>query len=193
MANTFDEALHEYRIDGVVVPSVTAVLHAVLPGWQADQWYLERGRAMHHGCRLLDEGRLDWATVSPEIVGRVKAWEKFRREYNTPILAREQPLYSSLYRFAGTVDAVFAEGVSEHLIVDLKSSYSPSAIVQVAAYSMLWDLKGTSAGRIVELRDDETYRCHCIDRPEMRGAKQTFLACLSVYSFMAKHNLLRKS
>ncbi|MDE2022352.1 MAG: hypothetical protein KGI71_05590, partial [Patescibacteria group bacterium] len=67
---TFDAATHTYRIGGHVVPSVTQVIRSCAPGWMADEWYLERGKAVHEAIRLSISGRLDWTELDPRIEGR---------------------------------------------------------------------------------------------------------------------------
>ena len=44
---TFDEGAHAYTIDSRPVPSVTQVLRDVLPMFHAEEYYLQRGRAVH--------------------------------------------------------------------------------------------------------------------------------------------------
>ena len=53
---TFNDATHEYRIGGRFVPSVTQVLGDLLPCFQAGEWYLERGRAVHACAAMIAKG-----------------------------------------------------------------------------------------------------------------------------------------
>ncbi|MDO8598041.1 MAG: hypothetical protein Q7R45_15640, partial [Sulfuricaulis sp.] len=125
VATTFDADRHEYRIGERIVPSVTQIIRAVLPGWQASEWHMQRGTALHHGCRLLDQGVLDWASVSPEIMPRVLAWQQFRLDAYATISAVEVQLASDRYWFAGTCDRVLARGVDSDIICELKSTVEP--------------------------------------------------------------------
>lgn len=182
---------HVYRLGDVVLPSVTQVIGSVLPGWQADPWYLERGSALHHGCRLFDEGRLDWSSVAPEIEGRVRAWEQFRKDWPAKMLACEMPMVHSIYNYAGTLDRVFQSEAGLTLL-DIKSSIAPQVALQLGAYSQLWNEVGAgtiSRGAAVELRDNGTYSAEWFTKREVEQGGRIFLACLTIHSFKKKHNL----
>ena len=69
--NTYDDATHTYAIDGRPVPSVTDVLRDLLPCWQASEWHLQRGRAVHACCAMIARG-VDF-THDPQISGQVSA------------------------------------------------------------------------------------------------------------------------
>ncbi len=189
----FDPAEHAYRIDGVRVPSVTQVIRHVVPGFQADPYYLQRGTAIHHGCRLLDDGKLDWSSVAPEILPRIQAWEKFRHDWPAELVANEKPLGNPLLMFAGTLDRLFRwEG--KLVLADIKSSFEPQSFLQLGGYANL--VAGNSEvgqrvhrGVVVEVRDDGTYRAEWRDQGALRRAEQQFLACLTIYGFMKTHNL----
>lgn len=198
MANIeFNAEKHEYRIDGRIVPSVTEVIGAVLPGWQADSFYLSRGRAMHHACHLADEGRLDWDSVHPEIAGRVRAWQKFREDFPAKVVASETPIGHRIYGFAGTLDRVL-ESYGELIICDLKSSIAAQVRLQLAAYRMLWSYGGPADAPMihpmirravaVELHDD-AYKTLWMRPDELLRCEKQFLACLSVFNFIQEHNL----
>jgi hypothetical protein len=192
---SFDEGTHTYRLGDVVVPSVTQIIRAVLPGWEASDWYKQRGRAMHHGCRLLAAGKLDWSSVDEQILPRLKACEKFFADckgYGKTALRpslSEHALASKKYMFAGTLDLV----LNQDTIVDYKSSIEPQVRVQLGGYSLLlqenypdWPFAN---GFAVELRDNGSYGTIVLNKHELRRAAMTFLACLSVFNFKVSHNL----
>lgn len=187
----FDAETHQYLLDGRRLPSVTEIIGATLPGWQADDWYLQRGRALHHGCRLLDEGCLDWATVAPEIEPQIRAWQQFLEDSGATCEAIERPLASERYQYAGTLDRML--NVAGYLTVcDLKSTIAPQVAVQLAAYGLLWPEK-VIRGVAVELKDDGTYRAQWLNGHELRRAEQVFLACLTVFNFLMTNNLRRSN
>lgn len=186
MTLEFRESDHSYRIDGRRVPSVTGIIGQVMPlPFQAGEWHMRRGVSTHHGCRLLDAGTLDWSSVDPEIMPRIKAWEKFRREWPAEIVACELPLGSESLRYAGTLDRVFKRE-DTLTICDIKSSLSPQVIVQLAAYALLWRDAGNrpvSKGVAVELRSDASYRCMWVDAGQLRRGEQVFLAALTIHNW----------
>ena len=197
---TFDPIKHEYRVGDRRLPSVTEVIRAVVPGWQADPWYLERGTALHLACRYLDEHRLDDASVDREIRPRLSAWRLWKHltEVGDPI-AIEQAFANYAEGYAGTVDRVYDMGTAGLLLVDIKSSYSPQVRLQLGAYAALWNWtrpnRWETKDKIreavaVELGDDGTFRVHCLSRSNLNRAWRQFNGALSVYGFMLEHNLL---
>ena len=187
----FNSDAHEYHLDGRRLVSVTQIIRTVLPAFQANEYYLQRGRALHHATALLDDGKLDWSTVDEAILGRTRAWQKFRRDYPASTVAIEQKLVSKRYRFAGTADRVlFADEC--FIIADAKSTVAPQCIPQMGLYSLLWTENGGKPCRkavAVELQDDEQYRCMWLSHAELRAAEQTGLAVLTVHNFALKHGI----
>lgn len=189
----FNEELHEYRIDGKIVPSATQVIGQVLPGFDAGDYYKQRGRALHLACELADANKLNWQTVHPEIEGKIRAWLKFRADWPKPILATEKKIGHSLYMFAGRIDRVCDD--KDHVVVDLKSTNTPQVKVQLGFYSLGWKQlypKTTTRGVSVELRNDGTYRALWLKADELRRHEQIALNCLGVYNFMKLNNLKGK-
>lgn len=185
------DAEHRYRIGDVEIPSVTQVIGSVLPGWQADEWYMQRGSAMHHGCRLMDEGRLDWSSVAPEIEGRLRAWKAFRDSFAAEVLVSERPVHHKIFRFAGTLDRIFVDAHGHLIIADIKSTICPQVEVQLGAYKRAFDdsgadLRAIGRGVAVELSDNGTYRTQWFTNKELTYSGQIFLACLSIYGFKRK-------
>ena len=84
----FDAETHTYTRNGVKLPSVTQVLKAVLPSpYAIGEWYLTRGTATHYACELIDQGKLDWASVDEEILPRVKAYCRYCTMTRPPFFA----------------------------------------------------------------------------------------------------------
>lgn len=181
----FDASAHEYRLAGHKVPSVTQVINAILPGWQASEWHKQRGRALHHGCALADKGVLDWATVSPEIEPRLRAWLKFRAEAKADVVAIERKLGSRAYQFAGTLDRLLVIcGGGERVLCDLKSTIEePQILVQLGGYSLLLP-PGEKVRRAVgvELKADGNYSTRWVNQHELRRAEHHFLAVLTTFN-----------
>lgn len=196
----FDADTHTYRVDGSVLPSVTQIISSVLPGFQAGDWYLNRGRALHLACAHDDRGILIEESVHEEIAQRLKAWRKFKADTGALITMIEKPLWSAQYRFAGTVDRALTfngktlfgyREVPAWTLCDLKSTISPQVVVQLGGYNLLLREAGVAIGQgvAVELRDSGDYRCQWFDKAELRRGEQTFLAALTIHNFRVKHGL----
>lgn len=183
-AFTFDHATHTYTIDGRRVPSVTQVLNDVVPGWQASEWHLQRGQAVHACCAILARGEdfdIDLSDQKPEdradIEGRIDACRKFFAEVHPEVMAVEQTVYSTAYQYAGTFD-LMARIQGTVVMVDYKSTLTPTVPIQIAAYAHAHSAN-MLRGLGVELREDGTYRMSEIY--DLRKPFQKWLAVLTAY------------
>jgi len=141
MCLEFDTIAHRYKLDGVMIPHISFVLEQT--GFIDKTWFkpehAERGKAVHSACQFLIEGDLDWSTVHPEILPRVKGFEQFLIERKPTLILSEKPLASKEWRFSGTPDLVLeVPGDRVQWIVDLKSGASGiAAKLQTAAQEIL--------------------------------------------------------
>lgn len=144
----------------------------------------KRGTAVHAACHYLDEGDLDWATVSPEVEPYVRAWERFKKETGVELLGIEKPLFHATLGFAGTPDRVV--NLYPHKgIIDLKT-YAPDVVtgIQLAGYSYL-ELGQQSPLDAPKrwglwLKDDGKYQ---LTEFTDRGDEAVFLSCLTIAKF----------
>lgn len=164
----FNEEQHQYKAEGIVVPSVSQVLQDL--GFVDDTWFTEygrdRGRAAHKAILYEDEGNLDYATLDPVLVPRVEAWKSFRNDMGWVSRIKETPMYHPIYRFAGTPDDIGTHRKADlnFAIVDIKTGQAmPYHALQLALYacllSHLTDCDPASVERIVvQLKADATYK-----------------------------------
>lgn len=170
---TFNDETHEYKIDGVVVPSVTQVLNSVFPRFAVDPYYLQRGSVIHACCAMLLRGE-DFE-FDPQVTGWILAAKKFISEVKPEVLAVEKQFYSERHGFAGTIDARIMIG-DQPMLLDWKSSTSGNDLMQLAGYSILTlDKRGV----IVELCADGTYTMGKI--VSLKQYQAGFLSALSVF------------
>jgi hypothetical protein len=192
MGTEFNEERHEYRVDGVVVPSVTQVIGGVVPYnfYNATDWHLNRGRILHKAIALSLKGKLDSSSIDPAYEGKFAAFKKFMRDFTVGSCFKVEEMYFSP-RFAGTVDAVF-DIQGQLILVDWKGSLSPQIELQLGGYATLLDFAIEKAVG-VELRDCGTYRTEWLaSRPEVSKAKSLFASALNLYEWKRRHNLLSK-
>ena len=171
----FDEATHTYRINGRIVPSVTQVLGDLLPCWQADDWYLERGRAVHACAAMIARG--ERFTHDPQIDGQVQALRKFFREVNPIVVSVEKQVFSKRYLFAGTMDLL------SNTVIDFKASISESVPYQLAAYAIAEEeMTGSKInfGFAVQINNDGTYSMS--KSYDLKRYTQGFLAMLTTFN-----------
>jgi hypothetical protein len=181
---TFDEALHEYRIAGRVVPGVTSVLGDLIPGWRASEWHLQRGRAVHACAAMLARG-LEF-THDSQIDGQVAALRRFWSEVRPEPIEVERAVYSVSYQYAGTFDLLASAG-GRIVMVDYKATLTPAVPYQVAAYALAMDAPKVSFGVGVELRDDGKYRMS--EMYPLRLYTQGWLALLTAYNIRRRYGI----
>jgi hypothetical protein len=144
MAVWFDEKLHEYGDGRRKLPSVTGILRAV--GLYSDYGFAAshhkfRGRAVHQGCAMIDQGVDPHLTRYPNEQLRVDieqgywaAYRKFKARTNFQGRIYECPFVDPVGGYGGTPDVV-GECDDEIWSVDLKSGTLPELVpIQLAAY-----------------------------------------------------------
>lgn len=187
----FDEATHTYRVDGVVVPSVTQIL-APLNDFSmvspADLEYARQlGTAVHKATELYDAGDLDESTVPEVVQPYLDAWIRLRRELPFEILGMEKRVYHPAHRYCGTYDRL-VKFDDRRCMWDIKTGdLYPSYGPQTAAYKNAEEKqsgKRIEGRHTIQLRDDGTYRIHEMKDPEDWAV---FLSCLTLHNFRNKH------
>jgi hypothetical protein len=111
---SFSEAGHEYKWNGVIVPSVTQIISTFLPVFDSElvRRAGEFGNVLHKTLELLDKNDLD--SYDPTLEPYIEAWLKFKEDIIKP--------------------------AKHNLLVDIKSgAYSKRWDYQTAAYIRLLD------------------------------------------------------
>lgn len=173
----FEESTHTYTLDGVVIPSVTEICAPITCGKYPPvgvvQQAAARGARVHELCALYDMDALP-DEIEAELVGYVKAWAAFCRDYKPVWRHIELPLYGEIdpgQPFAGTLDRI-GDIDGRTRVVDIKTAASldrPAKVAlceQITGYEWLADLNGIDifdgAGMGVQLFADGNYRVHLI-------------------------------
>lgn len=172
----FDPGKHEYFLDGKRIPSVTQIINSILPPFQVDDWYLQRGTAVHACAAYIARGKdFDY---DERIAGQVEALRKFFKEVKPEVLAVEQLLCSKAYRFAGTLD-LYAVVSGKYVLIDYKGTCDlERGSLQLAAYSLMMSPVVTT-GILIEINADGKYK---MTKPiKIRPYTNKFLALRSVY------------
>lgn len=135
MQTEFREATHTYYIKGLEVAGVTATIGP--PKWKADEFYLQRGQAIHKAALMIgQEKQFDY---DPRIEGHITALRRFSHEVNPEVINCEEPLFSELHGFGGTLDFV-AMIDGRRVIGDYKSSLEIERLkLQLGGYSILYE------------------------------------------------------
>lgn len=180
---TFNKQLHEYKYDGVVLPSVTQILENVgLSDFSAVnsrvmQIAQERGSFVHLATQLFDQGELDESTVDPELSGYLDGWKAFVSDFKPKFTAIEKMICNLDFGFAGTLDRI-AVIKRKKTLIDIKTGVKSKAHeVQHGGYSLI---EPVNAAWTVYLSQNGKYTVEIHDLPR---AKRTFLAALTIYKY----------
>ena len=136
---TFNEELHEYRLDGVVIPSVTTIISAVglyefdYVSSETLEVAAERGTIIHRCIEWHEQGPLDESSIDPELVGYFESYIKMKEAGLLPEKPDEieKRVCSKRFRYAGTLDQKYAG----NWINDIKTGMpGPEHGLQLSAY-----------------------------------------------------------
>jgi hypothetical protein len=185
---TFNEQDHSYWMDGRRLPGVTETITRIAPyAFQVDEWYLQRGAAVHAAVALALRDELDPESVDERIHGRVQSVLSFLRDARLTTVLLETPLASSRYRFAGTLDYLGEDEGGGRILADWKGSLCPQVEPQMGAYALLLEEtphKSPDKAVAVETHDDGSYKCRWFTRRDLRLASQTFHAFLTARNWL---------
>lgn len=185
----FDSEKHEYRLDDVVLPSITQILKecGFLSSYtpQNLNWYLERGKLTHQALEMYQRNDLDIESLHPEIAGCVKSGMLWIDKYG-PSAVAEKPLYDPIYLFAGTPDrhdGDFKRGVSEKW-----------HILQIAAQRILLKANKIDCQQLdktIILQPDGTFpKTKNYKLLDIVQAERTFLCCVNIYKTKQEMKLI---
>lgn len=116
---TFDHDKHEYRANGVILPSVTQIIGRLHNSYQNVPAHIlqnkaEIGTAVHRAIELYESGWLDEDTLDPDVVGYFEAYKKARNDGALPEpLACETRFWNVNYGYAGTIDQVYQRWLND--------------------------------------------------------------------------------
>lgn len=134
----FTPDVHEYRVGGRVLISVTQVLKKAgyLRGYEGiNPFYADRGTAIHLATEYEDKGTLDLEVLDPRIVPYLEAYRDFKAATGVRIEAIEERFHSVEDGYAGTRDRRVQIG-SKRGVLDIKSGRpAPWHPIQTAGYA----------------------------------------------------------
>lgn len=192
---TFDEASHTYRLNGLIIPSVTTIMQPLSDAHYGgiDRAVLDRaadrGTAVHQAIENLVQ--FDILDIAPEFGGYVEAYRAWARDYDVRPFASETKTYHKLLRYAGTAD-MGCEERGVNTLVDFKTTsvIVPMLVgVQLEAYSRAQESHGIKYDNTValQLMSDGTYRRYTgNDLPPKAECWKVFGSLLNVAGFIQK-------
>ena len=190
MTTEYRDDTHTYLLDGTPIPGVTMILQAA--GLYDDSFFTEesrnRGKYVHRACLYYLQNDLDEDTIPDEYRGYIEAFKRFMKEADCQVYAGlcEVPWFSEACRFGGTIDMPCMLNGKESLI-DIKSGVeSPTTGIQLAAYSMLYDVPLVNRYGLYLKADGKYKLIPYADRNDIK----IFNAALTLYSWRQERKLL---
>jgi hypothetical protein len=142
---TFNDEKHIYKLDGLVIPSVTQIMHG--SGLVDLEWISQEildntsdlGKKVHKTTELYDKETLDVKVLHPTLKNYLDGWIKFRKDFNFTPAEIELQLFHELYKYAGRIDRIGLIG-KELTLLDIKSgTKQKSHQIQTMGYKLLYD------------------------------------------------------
>jgi len=178
----FDEPTHTYTLNGRKVPSVTQIIRSLIPCFEADQWYLDRGTAVHACAALIAWGKE--FTNDPQIDGQVKAIRAWFRDVKPAVIGAEHIICHATLRYAGRYDLFCGIG-GNNVLVDYKGSPCPDVTrIQLGGYALAMDPGGPVIGYEVQPRDDGSYKMG--EKLDLKAGRREFAALLGAWNIREK-------
>jgi len=182
----FDPLLHIYTLDGVQIPSLTAILKS--EGYIDTTFYAEggaeNGSRRHLICHLDDINDLVEDSIDDDDLPYLDSWRQFKRDTGFKLMASETPVFQEVYRYACTPDKI-AMVNGKLTIVEIKTGkLEPWTAIQTAAQALCFTEYHERIGVAVSATG---YKIHPF---RDRHDKDVWLACLIGYKW--KQNNIRR-
>jgi hypothetical protein len=108
---------------GRPIRSVSKILERIYPMPPGlPQWYLDRGKMVHHATTLIDAGTLDWETLDDRLRPFCEAYRDFIDVVHPVVEASELTVVHRSYSYGARLDRVYKiPGSSKPILVDIKT------------------------------------------------------------------------
>lgn len=189
---SFNEAAHEYRLGGQLVPSVTEIIAPLSDLSRVPRETLEYkrslGKAVHKAIELWEGDAFDLYKHDPAVIPYFEGWLRFKRESGFRAVIVERPFGTAKLRFAGTPDVIGTRtGPTLDELLDVKCVHAidPATGVQLGGYDLLLEdvedpgIKIRRRGA-VQLMPDGSFRYHEF---KSRNDRIVFLSCLNLFNW----------
>lgn len=188
---TFDDAIHRYRLNGVMVPSVTQLmepLSATEYGTVSERVLkqaAERGTSVHNSIK--DFIRYGINTVNEDFAGYMDAFETWWDKAKPEAIGTEVRIYHKIMRYAGTLDLI-AMIDGKVTLVDYKTTsrvISKNCRVQLEGYSLALASHGIEVEQkaILHLTKDGAFKWWTFGAKDAEAVR-TFIALKTLYDYI---------
>lgn len=162
---TFEEERHVYKLNGAVIPSVTALMKPLSESvyGSIDEAVLkaaaEKGTTVHNAIENFIQFGIE--DIDGKYESYFRAFRKFWNDYKPKPIMTESRMYHKTFRYAGTTDFV-CEIDGKLTIIDWKTSARIEKMltgVQLEGYTRAYESHGVNIEQkaIVHLQKDASY------------------------------------
>ena len=135
----YNDAIHEYALGGIHIPSVTELLKPVVGEFECAPMYAERGTAVHTLTELWDTGLYMPELADDQLMPYMMAYEDFHDQHDVEVIQLEQIVFNKELMYAGRLDRLWRIDGAEHL-TDIKTGNKyKQHLFQLCAYLMASD------------------------------------------------------
>ena len=191
---TFDPVQHIYKLNGIVLPSVTQIMNPLSREEYktVDDLILERaaarGTKVHEAIEFYELYGME--DCPSEVRGYFDAYLAWRKDYKPEVLSSEQATWHTGLLYAGTADLIVKLNGRTYLI-DLKTTSVINDMlttVQLEAYARSLACHGVSLDgkAILQLKKDGTYQFKEYQNPDIE-AWDTFTSLIKVRAHINKY------
>ena len=197
---TFTEKGHEYRLDGLVLPSVTQIISDVgLSDFsRVNKELLDRsvafGSAVHETIRLKIKGTLDESTLDEHLVPYLRAWEKFYNDFSVCVWASEEKGHNPTLRYAYRFDykaSMYCNKKTGIYLIDIKTGHpKPADRIQLAGYRLGVQEKVDGIMLLYLNPDIKPFGYKVDVATYNKKDEAVFISALNIWNFRKEHKLL---
>lgn len=192
MSLVFNEQDHTYKLNGVLIPSVSTLLDPLYDFRFVSQENLEKarkkGKAIHRTIELYEKGTLDQDTLHPFLASCLKQWIDFKQVMGYVASISEHMVHSDQFGYAGTLDGGGKMGDFE-MLLDVKSGskYEPHKLqtmgYKIAAVERKILSESCKRGSIYIDHDSWDFEYH----HDEGGDRAAFLSLLTIHKWRQKN------
>ncbi len=186
---SFEENNHEYKRNGVIIPSVSQIIGDILINLDfISKELLEEkadlGKKIHKTTELYDRGNLNSNSLHPILRNYLNSWIKFRKDFDFEPIEIELMGFHPLYNYGYRIDRI---GMSkkDKVLLDIKSgTKQKSHAIQTAGYKLGHDYgknkKEQIKKRMTVYLSETSYEIEPNNNP---NDMNVFLAALTIYNY----------
>lgn len=132
----YNDAIHEYTLEGIHLPSVSELLKPILSDFECDPKYAEKGQAVHTLTELWDTGLYLHELADDELMPYMMEYEDFHDQHDIEVQEIEMMVFNPTLMYAGRLDRLWLIDGKKHLTDTKTGRKYKQHLFQLCAYHM---------------------------------------------------------